>query len=219
MKAAETKPRLANRKTAALTLTEVLIVIVALLLLAAMFLPALAAAKRKSSKISCINTLRQIGISYRMWGDDHYEKLPMQVSVTNYGAMESVLEGDVAACFRVMSNTLDNPILLICPADANRVPATNFESLSNSNISYFVNIDAVDTQPQSLLSGDDNLIVNGKRVQSGILNLRHGDSLAWTKERHKGGGNILMGDGSAQQATSDELASVARLATNRLAIP
>jgi len=29
-------------------------------------------------------------------------------------------------------------------------------------------LDAADTQPQSLLLGDDNLMVNGKRVQSGV---------------------------------------------------
>ena len=67
-----------------------------------------------------------------------------------------------------------------------------------------------------MLSGDDNLMVNGKKVQSGILNLRTNDTLAWTKERHQGAGNILLGDGSAQQASSADLTSTAGLATNRL---
>lgn len=219
MKAADTKPRFATHKTAALTLTEVLIVVAALALFAALFLPALAASKRKSSKIGCVNDLRQVGISYRMWADDHYDKFPMQVSITNDGAMELLVTGNAAACFSVMSNILDNPAILICPSDANHYAASNFSTLRNSNISYFVGLHASSNSPQTWLSGDENLVVNGKRIQSGVLNLQNSDTLAWTKERHKGGGNILLGDGSVQQTTSDDLTSMARLTTNSLAIP
>ena len=94
------KPRFAHQRTAALTLTEILIVIAALALLAAILLPALAAAKRKSSKIGCVSCLKQMGISYRMWADDNGGKYPMQISVTNEGAMELVAAGNVAACFQ-----------------------------------------------------------------------------------------------------------------------
>ena len=213
------KPRFANQKTAALTLTEVLVVIAALVLLACILLPVLAAWKHKSNRISCISNLKQVGITYRMWADDNGGKFPMQVSVTNGDAMELIATGNVAAYFRVMSNELDSPQVLICPQDTEHISATDFASLNNSNISYFVGLDAADTQPQSLLSGDDNLMVNGKRVQSGILDLHTTDSLAWTEERHQGAGNVLLGDGSAQQANSADLTSLARFATNRLAIP
>jgi prepilin-type processing-associated H-X9-DG protein len=219
MKVADTKPRFVSRKIAALTLTEVLIVIAALVLLAAILLPVLAASKHKSNRISCVSNLRQIGISYRMWADDNGGKYPMQISVGNEGAMESIATGNVAACFMVMSNILDNPSILICSQDTKHFPAINFEMLSNSNISYFITLDAVDTQPQTLLSGDDNLTVNGKIVQPGVLTLHTSDRLAWTKERHNGGGNILFADSSVQQATSADLTSMARLATNRLVIP
>ena len=133
--------------------------------------------------------------------------------------MELITTGNVAACFRVMSNELDVPAILICPQDTKHVSATNFDALENSNISYFVGLDATDTQPQTLLSGDDNLIVNGTSVQPGILLLHTNDSVTWTKDRHQGSGNILLADGSVQQTTSADLTSIARLATNRLAIP
>ena len=73
-----------------------------------------------------------------MWADDNGGKFPMQVSVTNEGVMELIATGNVAACFSVMSNTLSDPAVLICPQDTKHFPATNFEALSNSNISYFV---------------------------------------------------------------------------------
>jgi prepilin-type processing-associated H-X9-DG protein len=213
------KPRLAPQSTAALTLVEVLIIIAALALLAAILLPALAAWKHKSNRVGCVSNLLQIGVACRLWPDDQDSKYPAQVSVTNGGAMEFITTGNVAAYFRVMTNELDVPEVLICPQDTKHVSATNFATLENSNISYFVGLDAADTQPQTLLSGDDNFMVNGKEVQSGILNLHTNDVLDWTKDRHQGAGNILLGDGSVQQATSADLTSIARLATNRLAIP
>ncbi|HLZ53143.1 MAG TPA: type II secretion system protein [Verrucomicrobiae bacterium] len=213
------KPRLANQKIAALTLTEVLVVIAALALLAAILLPALAAAKRKSNRINCVSQLQQIGVACRVWPSGQSSEYPAQVSVTNGGAMELATTGNVAACFRVMSNELDSTKVLICPQDTEHIPATNFDTLENSNISYFVGLDAADTQPQTLLSGDDNLIINGTSVRPGILVLHTNDSVTWTQDRHKGVGNLLLGDGSVQQATSADLTSTARLATNRLAIP
>jgi competence protein ComGC len=162
------KPRLDLQRTAAMTLMEVLTVIATLVLLIAIFLPGLASMKRKHSHLYCMSNLKMIGVCYWVWGADHDGKYPMQISVTNEGDMELVASGNVAAYFRVVSNELVNPEILICPEDTKLIPATNFATLSNSNISYFVNLDAADTQPQSLLLGDDNLMVNGKRVQSGV---------------------------------------------------
>jgi len=64
------------------------------------------------------------------------------------------------------------------------------------------------------------------RVKPGILNLPTTNSLAWTKERHHGVGNIGMADGSAQQTTTRGFYSAVIAATNgapastyRLVIP
>jgi hypothetical protein len=139
----------------------------------------------------------------------------MSVSVTNGGAMELVATGNVAACFQVMSNELITPKILLCPEDTRRTYATNFSTgFSDANISYFISADAVETYPQMILDGDDNLLVDGKPVQPGILNLRTGSTIAWTKDRHHGVGNIGLADGSAQQVTGDGLNSVVGLYTN-----
>jgi len=214
-------PRLATQRTVAMTLTEVMVVVAILVIFAVFFLPVPSKTYRRAAeRINCASNLRQIGISYKMWAENNNGSFPMHISITNGGAMELIATGNVAACFQVMSNALDNPRILVCPADASRRAATSFGSdFSRQNISYFINLDAVETQPQSLLSGDDNLTVNAKNVQPGILTLYTNDRLAWTKERHDGGGNILLADGSVQQASSADLTSVARFATNRLAIP
>jgi prepilin-type processing-associated H-X9-DG protein len=199
-------PRFSHQRNRALTLTEVLVVIFVIAFAVALLLPALAAAKRKHARIGCVSNLKQIGIAYRLWEGDNNGKYPMAVSVTNGGAMELVATGNVAACFQVMSNELSTPKILLCPEDTHRTYATNFSTgFSGAHISYFISADAVEIYPQMILDGDDNLLVDGKPVQPGILNLRTGTTIAWTKDRHHGNGNIGMADGSAQQVTGDGL--------------
>jgi len=65
-----------------------------------------------------------------------------------------------------------------------------------------------------ILDGDDNLQIDGKPVQPGVLNLRTGTAIAWTKDRHHGHGNIGMADGSAQQVTGDGLNSAVASSTS-----
>jgi prepilin-type processing-associated H-X9-DG protein len=217
------KPRLSNQQNRALTRTDVMIIIACLAVLAAFLLPVLAKAKRRVSKINCISNIKQAGIAFRLWAGDNNNKYPMAVSVTNGGAMEPMATGNVAACFRVMSNELCTPKILHCPEDTHRVYATNFSAgFSVANISYFIGVDVADeTKPQMVLDGDDHLTVNNVRIPPGILNLWTNATITWTKDRHRGNGNLGMADGSAQQVTSDGLNAVlgASAATNRWLIP
>ena len=209
------KPRFSHQRNQALTLFETIVVIAVLAIALAMILPALAKAKRRSSKLNCASNIKQIGIAFRLWEGDNNDKYPMAVSVTNGGAMELIATGNVAACFQVMSNELSTPKILLCPEDTKRIAATNFSTgFSGANISYFINADAVETYPQMILDGDDNLLVDGKPVQPGILNLRPGTTIGWTKDRHHGVGNIGMADGSVQQTTSRSLNSAFGSCTN-----
>jgi len=201
------------------TLTELLVVICVVAVVAVLLLPALAASKRKSSKIGCVNNLKQISIGFRIWEGDNGDKYPMQVSVTNGGAMELAVAGDVAGIFRTMSNELSTPKFLICPQDTKRIVATDFAAgFSNANISYFLSLDASDPYPNMILAGDDNLAVNGIRVLPGILNLLTNASVGWTKERHGGVGYIALADGSVAQTPFNINFETAGM-TNRLVIP
>jgi prepilin-type processing-associated H-X9-DG protein len=216
------KPRFSKKTTNALTKVEVIVIIAVSVIAVALILPVLAMAKRKTSKISCVSDLKQVGIAFRLWEGDNNDKYPMAVSLTNGGAMELIATGNVAACFRVMSNELNTTKILLCPDDTRRVLATNWSTLNNSNISYFVGLDAVESKPQMFLSGDDNFAIGGVPVKSGVLQLLTNTPVTWTKGRHKLYGNIGLADGSVQQLTTDGLQQALQrtgVATNRLAIP
>jgi prepilin-type N-terminal cleavage/methylation domain-containing protein len=217
------------------TLTELLVVVCVVAVVVVLILPMLARPHHHSG-LNCVNNLKQIGLAFRIWEGDTGDKFPMQVSVTNGGAMELAVAGDVSAIFRTMSNELSTPKVLVCREDAGRHCATNFTTdLNNQTISYFVALDAEDKYPQMILSGDDNFAVGDVPVKSGLLELSTNSPIVWSSGRHvsynshfwtparyKIAGNIALADGSVQTTTSSIFQSAlvnTGTATNRLVIP
>jgi prepilin-type processing-associated H-X9-DG protein len=217
------KLRVLNQRDRAFTLYETLVVVIAIFFLAIFLLPRIAQMHSKNGRIYCLMNLKHVSDGFLVWASDHESKFPMQVSVTNGGAMELVITDNVAVCFIVMSNQLSSPKVLICPTDYRHTATTNFgEEFNNSHISYFVALDADLNSPQRLLSGDDNFATNDTRVKPGILELVSNSPVAWIRSRHPYGGNLGYADGHAQETLNSDLSAALQqtgLATNRLAIP
>jgi prepilin-type processing-associated H-X9-DG protein len=224
----------ASRKAArALTLIEVLIIVAVLMLLAAVFLPALAKPKKHAPYIICVNNLKQVGLAFKIWAEDNHDQYPMQVSVTNGGTME-LREGPNAYLhFQVMSNELNSPMLLFCPkeSDPRRECATTFAARTrmagqvpftgNSNLSYFVGVDATKSNLTMFLAGDRN-ITNGTPIKNGLLELTTNRLAGWTAEMHVNQGNVCLADGSVQAFNTPGLRDALQntgVTTNRLAMP
>jgi len=202
------------------TLVGLIIIVAVLAILAAMLLPALASAKRKAKRINCVNNLKQDGLAFRLWEGDNGDKYPMAVSMNKNGTMEYAEDGNAFRHFQVMSNELSTPKILVCPAD-DRIPAANFAKLKNQNVSYFVGLDAEETRPQMLLTGDRN-VTNGLSPVRSVLELRPEIPAGWTEDLHKGQGNVGLADGSVQQVFMPGLQPMLRNtgdSTNRVALP
>jgi hypothetical protein len=221
-------PRVSHQKTAALTMMEIFVVIVVLFVLAALLLYTRSHRpdtnlRQEVRQINCINDLKLIAVAFRVWEGNHGDKYPMQISVTNGGTMELANGRNAWINFSAMSNELSIPKVLICPADTDKIAATNFTTdFDNSKISYFINLDADNTNPQMFLSGDDNFAIGGVPVKSGLLQFSPSIPISWTTARHHFSGEIVLTDGSVNPSSNNTLTNLIQqtaIATNRLAIP
>ncbi|HWY74380.1 MAG TPA: hypothetical protein VN281_02120 [Verrucomicrobiae bacterium] len=86
-------------------------------------------------------------------------------------------------------------------------------------MSYFLELDADETEPAMLLAGDRN-VTNGAPLINGILTLTTNRPTGWTSAIHRVNGNVALGDGSVQQLSSARLRdAVAATGTNAILIP
>ncbi|EEF59311.1 type II secretion system protein [Pedosphaera parvula] len=210
-----------TRRVQAFTLIELLLAIVTVVILVGVLLPALLTAKSRRQRSDCTNNLKQIGVSFRMWSGDSGDKYQMGVESKYGGSMGAIVTGEVFRHFECMSNELNMPLVLTCPSD-DRLPAATFKTLANTNLSYFVGVDADDSQPQAFLSGDRNLMTNGVAAGTGSAVVRSNFTLTFSERMHGRKGNIGLGDGSVQWVDSVGLQKLLQSTgsdTNRLAMP
>jgi prepilin-type N-terminal cleavage/methylation domain-containing protein/prepilin-type processing-associated H-X9-DG protein len=136
--------------------------------------------------------------------------------------------------FMVMSNELNTPKVVYCPSEeSGRTAASTFAGtvgagvsgvpyVNDLNVSYFVGVDAQDTYPQMMITGDHNLggganpptteyqpsqagnaspqLSFGTNFTTGNLN-----QVGFTDALHSKAGNVGLADGSVQQVTRSRL--------------
>jgi prepilin-type N-terminal cleavage/methylation domain-containing protein len=143
----------------AFTLIELLVVIAIIAVLAAMLLPVLSRAKAKAQRITCVNNQKQAALAMRLWGDDNDGKFPWKVDQALGGGMPNGSgNAKVNLQFSLVSNELVSTKMLLCPDDVRTFPATNFATLSLTNISYALCREADEKTPRVFLAIDRNLI-------------------------------------------------------------
>jgi len=204
------------------SLVEIFLVLATVALLVLVFLPMLGRSRTRICRISCTSCLKQVGIAYRLFAGDHDDTYPFALSIASGGTMEFTNSPQVFRHLQVMSNELVSPKILVCPQDTRKQRAGDFlltgtsSSFNhNRNLSYFVGLDADETKPERLLSGDRN--ITGGTLSNGFLRLLTPSTPAgWTSEIHKNAGNIGLADGSVIQ--TDALALRRQLRTNTLAV-
>jgi len=246
-----------NRKVSGLTLIEVLVVMAVIAILAALMLP-VGGGPRKARIIHCSFNLKNIDGSFVSWSQTHAGKLPMQVSTNKGGTLELIQSGSACVHFLVLTNSgltfehhdivaysKDGKDLqrvnsytnhgielrsLICPSDERS--DWRFKSfiseIAETNVSYFVGIDATLENPKSILAGDRNIQVGNLPTKQGLLTLTRSSSLGWVNGLHftnsisGSGGNILFADDHVEYLKPKTLNADFQnqgLATNRFAIP
>jgi prepilin-type processing-associated H-X9-DG protein len=213
---------LSKGRVVGFTLTELLVIIGVVAVIAALLLPVLAHVRAKSRRIGCVSRLKNIGLGFRIFATDHRGQFPMLAKTNEITLLQFGNDGAPVRYLVALSNELNTPTILVCPADKKRKVATSFRAVQQGNISYFVGLDTTELQPDALLVGDRNLTTNGRPVKPGLVELTTNLDVGWTSEMHNLQGNVAMGDGSVQQFSGPRLTQALRgtgQTTNRLAVP
>src|SRR5438105_2890919 len=94
------------------TLIELLVVIAIIGILASMLLPALARAKEAANRIKCVNNMRQLEVSLKLYADDNDGLYPPRTNAYRWPTL--------------LQEYYQTTNLLVCPTDLGRgVPATD----------------------------------------------------------------------------------------------
>src|SRR5690606_31964440 len=95
------------------TLIEMLVVMAIIAILAAMLLPAVVQSKSRAHQIACVSNLKQVGVAYQNFVNDHDGRFPMDVSVRDGGMAEHLLTLECCTnaflTLQVLSNELVTP--------------------------------------------------------------------------------------------------------------
>jgi prepilin-type N-terminal cleavage/methylation domain-containing protein/prepilin-type processing-associated H-X9-DG protein len=115
------------KKKQSFTLIELLVVVAIIAVLVAMLLPALNTARRQGQSVVCQTNLRQLGMIFRFYAEDH----------NDFIASEAAQPGgcrwyDLLAAYPESQNRVKNRNIYVCPAqeatvrDLDGTPITNY---------------------------------------------------------------------------------------------
>jgi hypothetical protein len=212
----------------AFTRAELLAVLAVLAVLTLVVLPALANSRSRSARVICANNLRQIGVAFQLWGNEHFDELPQEVSPSDGGTKQHPLAANVWFHLAWISNELASPKILLCSSDTGQF-ARDFTAdptggylhpnFANRATSYFLgyNDPYFANNPNAAIAGDRNITTTGgvagcSRFNTALrIPLPASAGVQWTRELHGDAGNVLTGDGRVQQLDSAGLRQLLKL--------
>jgi hypothetical protein len=157
-----------------------------------------------------------VGLAMRLWADNNDGKFPWKVDQALGGGLPNGTDNaKVNFQLSLVSNELVSTKVLLCPNDGRRVSATNFATISLTNVSYALCNEADDKRPRVILATDRSLYgfdytalpdnINCFVLTSPETGAR---SAKWRKGICHGvnAGLVVLGDGSVQQLNDARLA-------------
>lgn len=184
------------------------------------------------------DNLRQLGIVFILYAaDTGKDQFPWEASKDLIDTAESDMKARATDQIAPLvgagyfKTNLYSARFLVCPTDKTRIVCSNFSAFNDSNLSYFVSLDAsikaTTNITATILSGDRHLSVSNQPIKPGLLMVREPLRMGWTREMHDKTksspmGVIVFGDGHGEIVPDKKLPTVFQrqsLSTNRLLLP
>jgi competence protein ComGC len=214
-----------RQRKAAFTRIELAVVVGVLSVLALVALPLLANNSARSDQAGCLNNLRQIGIAFQAWGNDHEDRRPWFVPMNEGGSSGHPLRNDAWFHYTFLSNHIA-PGVLLDPSET--VPykrrATNwaltpeggflYSAFRNNAISYMFSLHTSLAEANNILAADRHVAFNEDSVcpyGGGIVVRRLGAVRffkGWTNNVHGLAGNVLRNDGRVDYVSQERFRAV-----------
>lgn len=208
-----------KKRFSAFTRIELVVVVAICAVIFFILLGALRLPRDVSSRLTCSLNLKQLAFAAQMFEKEH-AGYPWMVSTNQGGTQElAPLGEEVFRHCQVFSNDIYVTLGLICPQDSRRA-ATGWANLANTNVSYFIGLDARTNQPTTILAGDRNI----SSASSVIFLTGPSGPPHWVKSvgLHGDKGHLAFGDGHVEELSSDGLANAVQktgVVTNHFAVP
>jgi prepilin-type processing-associated H-X9-DG protein len=192
---------LARRGEGAFTASELLITLGVVFLLGIIASALFLQKKRMQAAQTCVMNLKVVTLACKMWPSGSDQLFPWQHH--NLGSSAFTNSGLVLPHYLTLTNYINSPKYLTCPSDSRR-SAANWNTLNDSNISYFINFDGEEVRPSQVAFGD-RMFTSTIPPTNNLLILTPQSIYLWDKRIHGGLGNISFTDGSVRRTTDQEL--------------
>jgi prepilin-type N-terminal cleavage/methylation domain-containing protein/prepilin-type processing-associated H-X9-DG protein len=198
----------------AFTLIELLVVIAIIAILAALLLPALSRAKEKAHRITCLNNIRQLHLSWHLYADDNNGNLPMNSGVRSNSwvlgnaKLDTTTSNIQAGVIYPYSTSV---AIYHCPADRSTVTGSTQLRFRSYAMCVWMNGDNTSAQPsvknlsQLIHPGPSRTFIladehEGSIDDGSFFVFQYGQWVwvNWPSTRHNLGGTLSFADGHVE---------------------
>jgi prepilin-type N-terminal cleavage/methylation domain-containing protein len=165
-------PRPTTRQSG-FTLIELLVVVAIIAILASLLLPALASARERAKRSTCMNNVRQLGLGLNLYADENDGRIPNKPTGNN-SSLDRLFAG---AYHRLFPDYVSAPLTFFCPTQRNLFNATYWNDAYLTD-KLVTNLSATQNQTWVAPIGY-NIHFNGERMDGPTPSYPYSRLLEW----------------------------------------